>query len=164
MMNRQLRRASGKTDKKKEREQQKRKEARAVARQAARQARTQKTVPGPPTARSPGRYAGWLALASAVIMSLQAVAPQLERTTLTSIVDALFFVIFGYFFNLFLLRRMVPRAILVTVGIGTLLGAGIELARHLQVAAADPIRLLLAVPGLLIGAWIARALYLQAQK
>lgn len=163
MMNRQLRRASGKTDKKNEREQQKRKEARALARQAARQTRSNR-VPGPPTARSPGRYAGWLTLASAVIMSLQAVAPQLERTTLTSIVDALFFVIFGYFLSLFLLRRTVPRAMLVTVGVGTLLGASIELAKYLQVGIADPIRVLLAVVGLLIGAWIAKALYLQAQK
>jgi len=97
-------------------------------------------------------------------MSLQAVAPQLERTTLTSIVDTLFFVIFGYFLSLFLLRRMVPRAILVTAGVGTLLGASIELAKYLQVAAADPLRAFLAVPGLLIGAWIAKALYLQAQK
>lgn len=164
-MNRQLRRATEKTDKKKERERQKRKEARLQARQAARQARSQRLVPGPPTARSPGRYAGWLAVASAVIMSLQAVAPQVERTTLSSVIDALFFVIFGYFLGLFLLRRMVPRAILITVGIGTLLAASIELAKYLQLAsAADPLRVLIAIPGLFIGAWIGRALYIAAQK
>lgn len=88
------------------------------------------------------------------ILLAQAFVPQ--RTDPFSLfVHALFYVIFGYFLALQLFRRGVARAGPVTVVAGLLLAALVEAAKLLTGAGApEAVLVALALPGLLLGAWL----------
>lgn len=171
-MNRQLRRANEKSDKKKDREKQRRKKERIEARQSARAkpapARASASKPegkanvGKP-ARMPGRWAGPLALATIFIVLLGAVLPQ-QRTTAASVIDVAYYLLFGYFAGLWLLRRGVQRVLFLSTLGGFLLGVIVEMAKLYQPTFEwQPLVLVLTIPAAFLGALLGRALYRYGQ-
>jgi hypothetical protein len=186
-MNRQLRRAQEKQDKKQERakadrraerlrkvrqlqaERERRKKAITEAR--AREKSGQKGAGGSTAAtpapkrgqRDPGRFSGALAVATVVFMVLQGVAPQPPVSTLDSFVKAAFYLMFGYFFTMWLYRRGNASAPLVAVISGVLLAAGTWLGAALRDLPQDMLALALTVPLLLVGVWLGRLVSTQPQ-
>jgi len=174
-MNRQLRRANEKSEKRREREKEKQKEARRSARvyKAAAKApppnrtdtkgdaKEDKAQGRPaPGTRRPRLTGAYLLLVIGVIAS-QAFLPQ-ETDTFSLVVQGLFYLILGYFLSLWLLRRGVARAFLMTVAGGILLAAGVEAVKLLgpgQGGEPNPLFISLSVPGLLLGAWLGRFVY-----
>lgn len=190
-MNRELRRAQAKQDKKVERAKEERKAARRRridtlrSRRAAR--RTEITVNankkpdaksgGAPAGkgggaaggrgRNPGRFAGALALATVFFIVLQASVPPEagENDLLRSVTGAGFYLLFGYFATLWLMRRETPRPLVLTIVFGVLLTAGVEVAKAFQPeVTTDLVMLALAVPGLVGGAFLGRLVYTSAPR
>lgn len=186
-MNRELRRAQAKMDKKAEREKEERRAARRRkvatlrAKRAARSEKikadaTAKKVGGgdakpaakaKPAARgrNPGRFAGALMLATVFFIVLQASVPPTpdDNPVLRSVTGAGFYLLFGYFSMLWLMRRDTPRPLLMTLVTGFMLTAGVEVAKLLQPElATDYLMLALAVPGLVAGAFLGRLVYTNA--
>ncbi|MDF1522154.1 MAG: hypothetical protein P1P87_04965 [Trueperaceae bacterium] len=192
MMNRELRRAQAKQDKKAEREKDERRAARRRkvdtlrARRSARreQARTASTKKpddgkkrtddaraGKPAAknaargRNPGRFAGALMMATVFFIVLQGSVPPDEggNDLLRSVTGAGFYLLFGYFAMLWLMRRDAPRPLVMTLASGVMLTAGVEVAKLFQPeVATDPVLLALALPGLVGGAFLGRLVYTSA--
>jgi VanZ family protein len=159
-VNRQLRRANERSDRRREREQERRKEARRAARTvpAPRQRAAAAPEAAPKTRPAPGTLRQGLSLAYLVlvvgILLAQAFVPQ-QTDPFSLFVHALFYIIFGYFLALQLFRRGVARAGAVTVLAGALLAALIEAAKLLTRAGApEPVLVALALPGLVLGAWL----------
>ncbi len=195
-MNRELRRAQAKQDKKVEREKEERKAARRRrvemlrSRRAARRAEakasagtkaagksggegadkpTQKggSGAGPGRGRNPGRFAGALAMATVFFIVLQgSVAPEPgENDLLRSVTGAGFYLLFGYFAILWLMRRETPRPLVVTLLFGAFLTAGVEVAKLFQPEVpTDLLLLALALPGLVGGAFLGRLVYTSAPR
>lgn len=195
-MNRELRRAQAKQDKKVEREKEERKAARRRrvdtlrSRRAARRAEA-KASDGTKTAakgggegaakptpkggagsgagrgRNPGRFAGALAMATVFFIVLQgSVAPEPgDSDVLRSVTGAGFYLLFGYFAVLWLMRRETPRPLVVTLVFGALLTAGVEVAKLFQPEVpTDLLLLALALPGLVGGAFLGRLVYTSAPR
>ena len=182
-MNRQLKRANEKSDKRREREQQRRKEQRRESRvravQTKRAASPKKAggtnsskeaqpVPGLGSSRLNGAY---LILVIGVIAS-QALLPQ-RTDTFSLVIQAFFYLILSYFLVLWLYRRGVAQAPVVTV-VGCLgLALAVEGLKFLlpqlgvpqlpaPVGSSSAPNLLfaaLAVPGLLLGTWLGRYIF-----
>lgn len=194
-MNREIRRAQAKQDKKVEREKEERKAARRrrvetlrsrrAARRAEAKANADKKTDGKsasegaakPTGkkggapagrgRNPGRFAGALAMATVFFIVLQAsVAPEPgENDLLRSITGAGFYLLFGYFAVLWLMRRETPRPLVLTLVFGAFLTAGVEVAKLFQPEVpTDLLMLALAVPGLVGGAFLGRLVYTSAPR
>lgn len=195
MMNREIRRAQAKQDKKAERDKQERRAARRRkvdtlrARRAERrsQAKANASVErddGKPAAasgagktsttkggagkaapgkgRNPGRFSGVLMMATVFFIVLQASVPPEEagNDLLRSVTGAGFYLLFGYFAILWLMRRDTPRPLLMTLISGFMLTAGVEVAKLFQPeVATDPLMLALALPGLVGGAYLGRLVY-----
>lgn len=181
MMNRQLRRAQEKQDKRAEREKEKRKDARRAKIQQARQRREQrreeikqarasgqKPPPEPQMAnakprRKPGRFSGALMIATVFFIVLQSAVPPDEAAgddLLRTITSAGFYLLFGYFSIMWLMRRDTPRPLLMTLISGFMLTLGVEVAKRIQGdIATDWLMLALAVPGLVAGAFLGRLVY-----
>src|SRR5690606_17812004 len=114
-------RAQAKLDSKAEREKLKKKQARRQkmesirARRQERRERGERPEPQAPVAASqltpeqrkkmPGRFSGALMIATVFFIILQAAVPPDQADVSTSLVGAGFFLMFGYFSTLFLLRR-----------------------------------------------------------
>lgn len=191
-MNRELRRAQAKQDKKVEREKEERKAARRRridtlrSRRAARRAEAKanagkkpetksggesaaKSTPkaGAGRGRNPGRFAGALAMATVFFIVLQASVPPEpgDNDVLRSVTGAGFYLLFGYFAILWLMRREVPRPLFVTLLFGAFLTAGVEVAKLFQPEVpTDLLLLALAVPGLVGGAFLGRLVYTSAPR
>lgn len=193
-MNRELRRAQAKQDKKVEREKEERKAARRRridmlrSRRAARRAEakasggtkadgksggegaakpTQKGGAGAGRGRNPGRFAGALAMATVFFIVLQASVPPEpgDNDVLRSVTGAGFYLLFGYFAILWLMRRETPRPIVVTLVAGVFLTAGVEVAKLFQPEVpTDLLLLALALPGLVAGAFLGRLVYTSAPR
>ena len=135
-MNRQLRRAQAKMDKKAEIEKEKRKQARREKVQEARERRRRmredakvRAAPGAPAPaarrtytpeerkRLPGRFSGAFMFATVFFIALQAAVPADQKELGQSLIGAGFFLMYGYFATLFLSRRGLPRA-LTTAAVG----------------------------------------------
>jgi hypothetical protein len=192
MMNRELRRAQAKQDKKAEREKDERRAARRRkvdtlrARRSARreQARTtaakkpddakkkpEDTKAGKPASKSaargrnPGRFAGALMMATVFFIVLQGSVPPEEggNDLLRSVTGAGFYLLFGYFAMLWLMRRDAPRPLVLTLVSGVMLTAGVEVAKLFQPEVpTDLVMLALALPGLVGGAFLGRLVYTSA--
>jgi hypothetical protein len=178
-MNRQLRRANEKSDKKKEREKQRRRKERIEARQSAK-AKPSAAKASPSKAstskandkakvskpsRMPGRWAGPLAIATIFIVLLGAVLPQ-QQTPLTFVIDIAYYLLFGYFACLWLLRRGTQRVLFLSTLGGFLLGVVVIATKLYQPAFAwQPLVLVLvlAIPAAFLGALLGRALYRYGQ-
>lgn len=144
-MNRQLRRAQAKLDSKAEREKLKKKQARRQkmesirARRQERRERGERPEPQAPVAASqltpeqrkkmPGRFSGALMIATVFFIILQAAVPPDQADVSTSLVGAGFFLMFGYFSTLFLLRRGNDNAFGTTIASGAALAVGVLLTR-----------------------------------
>ncbi len=145
-MNRQLKRANEKSDKKREREQERRKELRRTNRvrvaqtKRASPAKTAETKttgtkkgeggnsgqnerPAPGMGRSVFNTA-YLLFTTTVIVS-QAFVPQ-QTTTLSFVTHVFIYLILGYFFVLWLYRRGVTQALTITLLAGFGLALGVE--------------------------------------
>lgn len=188
MMNRQIRRAQAKQDKKAEREKEERREARKrkVAQMRAKRAERRTAARSKPAAgaggdkdasadaakgsakggkkpgRRAGRFSGALMMATIFFIVLQSsVPPQPEdNELLRSITGAGFFLLFGYFSVMWLMRRDTPRPLMLTWITGGLLLVGIEITKALQgVVPFDPLMVALAVPGIVGGSYLGRLVF-----
>ena len=189
MMNRQIRRAQAKQDKKAEREKDERREARkrkvaqlrerraarraeARAKPAARAAEKGGDTSAVPAAgakagaRRPGkragRFSGALMVATVFFVVLQSSVPPMEGDSelLRSVTGAGFFLLFGYFSVMWLMRRDTPRPLMMTWITGALLLVGVEVAKAIQgVVPIDPLMLALAAPGIVGGSYLGRLVY-----
>jgi hypothetical protein len=183
MMNRQIRRAQAKQDKKAEREKEERREARKrkVAQLRAKRAERRTAARSKPAAvpdakattadaakggkrpgRRAGRFSGALMMATIFFIVLQSsVPPQPEENELLrSITGAGFFLLFGYFSVMWLMRRDTPKALVMTWITGGLLLVGIEVTKALQgVVPFDPLMVALAVPGIVGGSYLGRLVF-----
>ena len=186
-MNRQLKRANEKSDKRREREQQRRKELRRESRvrvtqtkrSASKTAQTkegkdvsssQNERPAPGMGRSIFNTA-YLVFTVSVITS-QAFVPQ-QTNTLALVTHVFIYLILGYFFVLWLYRRGVTQALTITLLAGFGLALGVEGLKALlpqlgfpqlppiegATAAPNVLYVALAVPGLLVGTWLGRYIY-----
>jgi hypothetical protein len=187
MMNRQIRRAQAKQDKKAEREKDERREARkrkvaqlrakrAERRSAARSKpaagadgdkgaagdKAAATKPGAKGGRRAGRFSGALMMATVFFIVLQSSVPPMEgdNELLRSITGAGFFLLFGYFSVMWLMRRDTPRPLMMTWITGGLLLLGIEVTKALQgVIPFDPLMVALAAPGIVGGSYLGRLVF-----
>ncbi len=186
MMNRQIRRAQAKQDKKADREKDERREARkrkvaqlrekrAARRASARAKATAAKDTGKDAAataeakagakragKRAGRFSGALMIATVFFIVLQSSVPPMEgdNELLRSITGAGFFLLFGYFSVLWLMRRDTPRPLVMTWITGGLLLVGVEVAKAIQgIVPLDPLMLALAVPGIVGGSYLGRLVY-----
>jgi hypothetical protein len=188
MMNRQIRRAQEKQDKKADKEKERRRDARrekvdqararrARRREEAKRARSEGGVSGVSTSggdapvpagkrtKKPGRFAGALMMATVFFIVLQSAAPPEDagNELLRTITSAGFYLLFGYFSVLWLMRRGTPRPVMMTLISGAFLTIGVEVAKAFQPAVpTDPLMLALAIPGLVAGAYLGRLVYVNS--
>lgn len=182
-MNRQIRRAQAKQDKKAEREKEDRRAARKRKVQQLREKRAARRAEArakPDAARAgataesgskaaakkpnpkAGRFAGALTMATVFFIVLQSAVPPDDtgNDLLRSITGAGFYLLFGYFSVMWLMRRGAPKAMLTTWITGGLLLVGIELTKYFQgVVPLDPLMLALAAPGIVGGTYLGRLVF-----
>jgi hypothetical protein len=178
MMNRELRRAQAKMDKRAERERDERRDARkrkleqARARRAERRAEAKArasqaaagtakpaAAAGGKRGRRAGRFAGALMMATVFFIVLQSSVPPQpgDNAVLRSVTGAGFYLLFGYFSTLWLMRRDTPRPLLMTWATGGMLLIGVETAKFFQeLIPFDPWMVLLAIPGVVAGSYLGR--------
>ena len=173
-MNRQLRRATEKSDKKREKERDKRRGSRRPAQQT-KQVQVAKPAPKKEKRESPQRsaktaerstrqqrWAGIYVLMTMVIIALQAVFPEQETDIFSQVIHGLFYLTFGYFLTSWLFRRGTPQAFIITLVVGSLLALGVELVKFLRPeVTADPLLVYIALPSLLLGALLSRFVYVR---
>jgi len=171
-MNRQIRREQAKQDKKAQKEKLRKRAARRARIQNVRRGRTAQRREGGKSSgaspkasgdrgrRLPGRFSGALMIATVFFIVLQAAVPAKDMTTLNSVTGAGFFVLFGYFSELYLERRGGGRALLMTLVSGVLLAVGVSIARLVEPALTmDWLMMGLAVPGVVAGAYLGRLVF-----
>ncbi len=180
-MNRQLRRAQEKQDSRAEREKQKKKQARRQKVEQIRSRRQQRRIAGArpeepreavpasqltPEQRKkmPGRFSGGLMIATVFFIVLQAAVPEDQADLTSSLVGAGFFLMFGYFSTLFLLRRGNDKAFGTTIASGIALAVGVLLTRFIgpDAGGLDQLFLLMVVLGAALsvgGAYLGRAVF-----
>ncbi len=173
-MNRQLKRANEKSDKRREQEQARRKQARRdrvqVVRAKAKEGPkpAQKSVERPGISRLRRRFANWYLIFVIFFIVTQAFFPQ-RTDTFALVTHAVFYGILGYFLTLWLYRRGTAPAPFYAAAFGVLLAFGVEGLKFLLpgleptdgVGSTDPnlIFPLLAVPGVLLGAGLGYVVY-----
>lgn len=183
MMNRQLRRAEKQKEERAEREKAKaqaEKRARREARKAAVKKRREALKagrkeggqdakkppePGAPKRTNPGRFSGGLTAATVFFISLQAVAPP-DVSLAGQVVSASFYLLFGYFATLWMMRRSAEQPIVVVVAASALMALvtlanqryGLFLGDELPLQVA-PLMLALAVPFAILGGYLGRLVW-----
>ena len=173
-MNRQLKRANEKSDKRRELEQARRKKARrdrvqVVRARAKEEPKTaQKSAERPGISRLRRRFANWYLIFVIFFIVTQAFFPQ-RTDTFALVTHAIFYGILGYFMTLWLYRRGTAPAPFYTVAFGVLLALGVEGLKFLLpgleatdgIGSTDPNLLfpLLAVPGVVAGAALGYVVY-----
>lgn len=180
-MNRQIRRAQAKLDKKAELEKAKKKEARreridtlrrrrSERRELARTevGRTPKADPSRPLTEAerkklPGRFSGALMIATVFFVVLQAAAPVEDTGVGSSLIGAGFFLLFGYFSTLYLLRRDNLRAVSMTLVSGLALAGGVGAARLFSGQSVDWLMLGVGAVGVVAGAYLGRMVFYAAR-
>ena len=178
-MNRQIRRVEEKKERKAEKEKakakaerQKRKRERSEQRKRAAPAKKQEggsdgdakapKAQAGPRESNPGRFSGALTAATVFFIALQAVAPT-DGTVPSQIVSASFYLLFGYFSVLWMMRRGSPRAIQVAVIAAALMGVVTFLSQWLQPALQPaPLMLALILPLAVAGAYLGRLVWNRA--
>ncbi len=186
-MNRQLRRAQEKQEKKVEKEKEERRaerrrrldqlRAQRQRKAAAKSGTASRSQPAgkqveagakpaaKPGRNDPGRFAGALAIATIVFIVLQAVVPSETEGTFDSVIKAGFYLMLGYFLTLWLLRRQQPNALILSGLAGIILLTGTWLGFLLRPdAALDGLAMLMALPLLVFGIWLGRLVYNMARS
>jgi hypothetical protein len=166
-VNRQLKRANEKSDRRREREQARRKEQRRAGRVRITKAKDTATTenkesrndarPAPGT-RRPGLAGLYLLLVIGVVAAQALVPPQTDPVSL--VIHVLFYLILGYFLSLWFYRRGVGQAFIIALVGGLLLAFGVE-GLKVALPQTEPNLLFayLALPGLLPGAWLGRFIF-----
>lgn len=180
-MNRQIRRAQAKLDKKAELEKSKKKEARRDRIDALKRRRTErrdsaradvgKTPTSDPSRplteaerkRLPGRFSGALMIATVFFVVLQAAAPVEDAGPGSSLIGAGFFLLFGYFSTLYLLRRANGNALTMTLISGLALAGGVGAARFFSGQPVDWLMLGVGAVGVVAGAYLGRMVFYAAR-
>lgn len=182
-MNRQVRRAEEKKDRKQEKDKAKAKAARRARRRERVEQRRRGSAPKgneegssagdgegaeggrqKPRRRGsdPGRFSGALMIATMFFIGLQAVTPG-DGTVVGQAVAASFYLLFGYFSVLWMLRRGTPRPVPFALGVGGVLWIGTAVSQWLQPGLElAPLMLALIPPLLVAGAFLGRLVYLNA--
>ncbi len=180
-MNRQLRRAQAKMDKKAEIEREKKKAARREKVQELRerrrrqrdtaQARAASAAPGERRTytpeerkRLPGRFSGAFMFATVFFIALQAAVPVEDKTTVNSLIGAAFFLMYGYFATLFLSRRGLPRAMTTAAVGGVTLAVVLAVMQALQGQPVDWLMCGVGAVGVPVGAYLGRAVFNAAPR
>ncbi|HLV12688.1 MAG TPA: hypothetical protein VKY42_09590 [Trueperaceae bacterium] len=182
-MNRQLRRAQAKMDKKAEIEKEKRKQARREKVQEARERRRRmredakvRAAPGAPAPaarrtytpeerkRLPGRFSGAFMFATVFFIALQAAVPADQKELGQSLIGAGFFLMYGYFATLFLSRRGLPRALTTAAVGGVTLAVVLGVMQAVQGQPIDWWMCGLGAVGVPIGAYLGRAVFNAAPR
>ena len=172
-MNRQLRRVQSKQDKKTDREKEKRRMARRERLSSIRQRRQKSrrkrgeegsdlvTPRAERKGKLPGRFSGVLMGLTVVFSIMQAVVASPEpTTTINSVLGAAFFLLFGYFMLLWLKRRDIDNAALLSILFGGLLAVGVTVAKNLSHSITlDPLELVLTLPLLILGVFLGRLVF-----
>jgi hypothetical protein len=187
MMNRQIRRAQAKQDKKAERDKQERRDARKrkVAELRTKRAERRAAIRAAPKAstardgakeggdaaaaktgakrgRAPGRFSGALMMATVFFIVLQSSIPPEEggNEVLRLVTGAGFYLLFGYFSVMWLMRRTTPRPLMMTWITGGLLIVGVEVAKAIQgIVPFDPVLVALSLPAVVGGSYLGRLVY-----
>jgi hypothetical protein len=191
MMNRQIRRAQAKQDKKAERDKLERREARkrkveqlrakraerrTAIRTGAKSAAADKDdtkdgaakgaakgAAGPKRGgRGPGRFSGALMMATVFFIVLQSSVPPEEggSEVLRLVTGAGFYLLFGYFSVMWLMRRSTPRPLTMTWITGALLIVGVEVAKAIQALVPfDPLLVVLSLPAVVAGSYLGRLVF-----
>lgn len=189
MMNREIRRAQAKQDKKADRDKEERRAARTrkveqlrskraerraeirakaktgVATDAKEAKKGSDAAAGPAAkkgGRAPGRFSGALMMATIFFIVLQSSVPPEEagNEVLRTVTGAGFFLLFGYFSVMWLMRRSVPRPLLMTWITGAMLVAGVEVAKAIQgVVPIDPLMVVLSLPAIVAGSYLGRLVF-----
>jgi hypothetical protein len=188
MMNRQIRRAQAKQDKKAERDKLERREARKrkVEQLRAKRAERRTAVRSGATStaaakddakdgaaggaavktrragRAPGRFSGALMMATVFFIVLQSSVPPEEggNEVLRLVTGAGFYLLFGYFSVMWLMRRSTPRPLTMTWITGALLIVGVEVAKAIQgLVPFDPLLVVLSVPAVVAGSYLGRLVF-----
>ncbi len=116
-----------------------------------------------PLAGAPGRFSGVLMSATLFFIALQAVAPPSDDGLVADLVSASFYLLYGYFGTLWMLRRGAPRARFVVV-----LGGALMVVMTLGVQIFSPdlpvaVRMVaLALPLTLSGAYLGQLVWEKA--
>jgi Flp pilus assembly protein TadB len=178
-MNRQIRRVEEKKERKAEKEKakakadrQKRRRERIAQRKraaapradkdAARDGAKERQEAAGPRRSNPGRFAGALTAATVFFIALQAVAPT-DGTIPSQIVSASFYLLFGYFSVLWMMRRGSARPIAIAVGTAAAMGVVTFLSQWLQPALEPaPLMLALILPLAVGGAFLGRLVWNRA--
>ncbi len=190
-MNRQLRRAQAKQDKKAEFEKQKKKDARrdriemlkerrakrreAAKRSGAEDKRVSNKEAGAPVSvanmsaeqrkKLPGRFSGAFMIATVFFIVLQGVAPDPEAGVVGSLTGAGFFLLYGYFSALNLERRGMANSLTFTMISGVALAGGVTAARYLAPGTSpDWLMTGVGVVGVWIGAYLGRMVFNAARR
>ncbi len=108
--------------------------------------------------RRPGLAGAYLLLTVGVIAA-QALVPQ-RTDTFSLVIHALFYVILSYFLCLWLYRRGVSQAFMLTLVGGSLLAFGVEgLKLALPQSELNLLFAYLALPGTVLGAWLGQFIF-----
>lgn len=110
----------------------------------------------------PGRFSGALLTATVFFVVLQAVTPN-DGTLAGQAVAASFYLLFGYFAVLWMLRRGTPKPVPYALAVGGVLWLGTAASQWLQPGLdLAPLMLALIPPLLVAGAFLGRLVYLNA--
>lgn len=183
-MNRQLRRAQAKLDRKAEIEREKRKAARRAKveelrerrrrqREAAKQGVKARAAADPAERRVytpeerkklPGRFSAVFMFATVFFISLQAAIPDADRSIGSSLIGAGFFLMYGYFATLFLSRRGMPRAMQTAAVGGVLLAVVLGVMQAVQGQPVDWVMCGVGAVAVPVGAYLGRAVFNAAPR
>lgn len=171
-MNRQVRRAEKKKELKAEKDKAKAKAERRARRDQRLQARKRPrgeegAKPAEaggqgPRQSNPGRFSAALMAATVFFISLQAVAPT-DGSMPSQVVSASFYLLFGYFAVLWMMRRGAQYALAVAIGAGALMAVVTLISQLFQPGLEPlPIMLGLTVPLTVAGAFLGRLVWNRA--
>src|SRR5690606_22568907 len=183
-MNRQLRRAQAKLDRKAEIEKERRKAARRERveelrerRRRQREEARQRVGSGAPATtnerrqytpeerkRLPGRFSGAFMFATVFFIALQAAVPVEDKTVGNSLTGAGFFLMYGYFATLFLSRRGLPRAMVTAAVGGTTLAVVLGVMQAVQGQQVDYLMCGVGAVAAPVGAYLGRAVFNAAPR
>lgn len=112
----------------------------------------------------PGRFSGALMVATMFFMALQAVTPS-DGLVTTQLVAASFYLLFGYFAVLWMMRRGSERPVVTAIGLGLAVGIGTAASQWFQPNLdLAPIMLALIAPMLVAGAFLGRLVFRNAPR
>lgn len=183
-MNRQIRRAQAKADRKAEEEKARKRQARKdkveeirARRQRQRDAAKQRSSSPEPRQpvqarqltpeerkKLPGRFSGIFMFATLFFIALQAAVPVEDKQAGQSLIGAGFFLMYGYFATLYLSRRGLPRALPTAVVGGVTLAAVMAVMQSVQGQPVDWLMTGLGAVGVPIGAYLGRAVFNAAPR